>query len=129
LVVNKLRKRHTRTIAGCAALATAGVFAPTGSQSQTPAALPVSVSSAQSFRVVTDVFVGRNTVGPYVLSWRGFDTGSEQVTRSGQLLQANIDYKLDPATGVLTFTAPLKSQLPVCDEVSDGETEAIANSA
>jgi len=26
-------------------------------------------------------------------------------------------------------SAPLKSQLPVCDGVSDGKTEAIANSA
>jgi hypothetical protein len=59
---------------------------------------------------ISDVFVGRNVVGPYLLSWKGIEVGSEIVSRGPQRLQANTDYKLDPATGALTFTRSLRAQ-------------------
>src|SRR2546430_725046 len=58
------------------------------------AARPTATLTAPDSTVgVADVFIGRNTVGPYLLSWRGIETGSESVTRGGQILQRDADYK------------------------------------
>ncbi|MCC6728525.1 MAG: hypothetical protein IT208_04215 [Chthonomonadales bacterium] len=61
-------------------------------------------------RQITDVFVGRGTVGPYVLSWRGVEVNSETVTRGAVSLSRNVDYTLNAATGVLTFTSALRTR-------------------
>lgn len=90
---------------------------------------PVSLTAAESTRTVTDVFVGRNVVGPYVLSWRGIVAGSESVSRSGQPLKSGADYRLDPKTGAMTFTAPLKSQQIVRVDYRYDPTVAVANGA
>jgi len=67
------------------------------------------VSGLESGRMITDVFVGRNAAGPYLLSWKGIDHGSEVVSRNGRRLSANLDYTLDAATGVLKFATPLRA--------------------
>jgi len=61
-------------------------------------------------RLVTDVFFGKNVVGPYLLSWKGIEPGSEVVTRGAQRLVRNTDYHLDATAGVLIFTAPLRNR-------------------
>src|SRR5207248_5025269 len=103
------RKHAVPAILAGAILCIGGV----AGRAQTPLAnapLPVSLTSAESTRTVTDVFVGRNVVGPYVLSWRGIVAGSESISRSGQPLRSGSDYRLDPKTGALAFTSPIKSQ-------------------
>lgn len=91
--------------------------------------IPVSLTSAESTRQVTDVFVGRNVVGPYVLSWRGIEAGSESVSRSGQPQRTGTDYRLDPKTGALTFTFPIKSQQIVRVDYRYVPGKALANGA
>ena len=63
-------------------------------------------SSAQA---VTDVFIGRNVVGPYVLSWRGVDSGSDFVSHNGRQLKRGADYSVDAGAGILTFTKPIRN--------------------
>ncbi|MGC8668111.1 MAG: hypothetical protein ACP5VE_08365 [Chthonomonadales bacterium] len=58
---------------------------------------------------VTDIFVGRNVVGPYLLTWRGIDAGTVTVYRDGMRLVAGLDYTLNAVAGVITFTAPLRA--------------------
>ena len=58
---------------------------------------------------VTDVFIGRNVVGPYVLSWRGVESGTEMVSQNNRLLKRGADYNIDPGAGILTFVKPVKS--------------------
>ncbi|HXG23279.1 MAG TPA: hypothetical protein VNJ09_01895, partial [Chthonomonadales bacterium] len=59
---------------------------------------------------VSDIFLGRNTVGPYMLSWKGVEPRSEAVYRAAQRLTPEVDYRLDPATGTLVFTNPLTAR-------------------
>lgn len=114
--------------AGASSCVAGAQFAPPGAVAPIAPA-PVSLSFADSFRIVTDVFVGRNVVGPYVLSWRGIEAGSEQLTRNGQRLRADTDYKLDPKTGILTFTSALKSQQIARIDYRFAPGKALANSA
>src|SRR5207248_2883983 len=58
---------------------------------------------------VSDVFVGRNAVGPYLLSWRGIEPKSESVSVGVGRLNRDSDYTLDPATGTLAFRNPLRT--------------------
>ena len=60
-------------------------------------------------QAITDVFVGKNVVGPYVLSYRQIESGSDTVTVNGTRLFRGQDYTLDPKTGVLTFMRPLRT--------------------
>jgi len=69
---------------------------------------PVPASTPAAGNWVTDVFMGRNVVGPYLLTWRGIDAGTVMVARDGVRLTAGLDYALNAATGVLTFTAPVR---------------------
>lgn len=57
--------------------------------------------------IQTELVFGRNVKGPYLLSWKGIRTGSEQVLRDSALLHRDEDYTLDTATGTLTFVQPL----------------------
>src|SRR5437016_6265103 len=45
---------------------------------------------------VSDVFLGRNTVGPYLLTWKNVEAGSEAVSRGSRRLARDVDYRLDP---------------------------------
>lgn len=56
---------------------------------------------------VTDVIVGKNTKGPYSLSWTDIDTDSLSVVINGRSLKRNKDYRIDPAKGVLSFDSVL----------------------
>lgn len=83
---------------------TAILPAPSAAAIQTP-------QDALAGRVsVSDIFLGRNTVGPYLLSWKGVEPRSEAVYRMAQRLMPEVDYRLDPATGTLVFTNPLTAR-------------------
>src|SRR5687768_10327741 len=62
-----------------------------------------------SSQIVSDVFIGRNVVGPYVLSWRGVESGSDFVTQNGRQLKRGADYVVDAGAGILTFTRPIRN--------------------
>ena len=56
-----------------------------------------------------DVLFGRNTKGPYTLSWKPIDRNSESVTVNNHLVQRDNDYRIDYASGILAFTSPIPS--------------------
>src|SRR5258708_37397522 len=58
---------------------------------------------------ITDIFIGKNVVGPYLLSWKDIEPGSETISVNGRLFYRSQDYNLDPVTGVLTFAHPLRT--------------------
>jgi len=58
---------------------------------------------------VSDVFVGRNTVGPYLITWRNIEPGSETVLKGTRRMSRD-EYRLDTAAGVLSFTQPIRNQ-------------------
>lgn len=66
--------------------------------------------SGAETRLVTDIFLGKNVVGPYLLTWRGIEPGSEVVMRDAKRLIRDADYRLDSTAGVLIFTTPLRAQ-------------------
>lgn len=70
-----------------------------------PAALSAGDSSSLSY---TDVFLGRNTRGPYLLSWKGVRARSERVVVDGRTLRRDEEYTVDYAAGTLVFTQPLR---------------------
>jgi hypothetical protein len=69
----------------------------------------IGAAAAQESRTETDVFTGRNVVGPYMLSWRAIAQDSERITRNGARLARGADYQINAAAGVITFARPLRS--------------------
>ncbi|MEN6519902.1 MAG: hypothetical protein ABFD46_01960 [Armatimonadota bacterium] len=65
-------------------------------------------SSLSNSELVSDLFVGKGTVGPYILSWKNIEDGSETVTIDGQVLSSKKDYNINYSSGSLT----LQSSLP-----------------
>ncbi|MEN6372804.1 MAG: hypothetical protein ABFD64_12425 [Armatimonadota bacterium] len=68
---------------------------------------PNTVTSLNNSELVSDLFIGKGTVGPYVTSWTNIEEGSETVTIDGQVLSANRDYNINYSSGVLTLQSPL----------------------
>lgn len=58
---------------------------------------------------VTDIFIGRNTKGPYMLSWKNIEPNSDVAVCDGITLARSSDYNIDYATGMLALTSPLAS--------------------
>ncbi len=76
---------------------------------QQPQNSPAALSGVDSSRVsYTDVFVGRNTRGPYVLSWKGVRSRTERVVVEGRTLRRDEDYTMDYNAGTLVFLQPLR---------------------
>ena len=63
--------------------------------------------------IQTDVIFGKNTEGPYSLSWKRMLTNSETVECDGRLLQRDIDYSLDTAVGTIRFAFALPARSTV----------------
>ncbi|MGI6296656.1 MAG: hypothetical protein ACOX3G_11270 [Armatimonadota bacterium] len=56
---------------------------------------------------VTDVIVGRNTKGPYSLSWTNFSADDISVVINGRTLKKGSDYNIDIAKGIVSFNSVL----------------------
>src|SRR5579872_5252576 len=82
-------------LATCAAAQQPSTTAANGAQ-QTP-----PFTFGDGTQGISDVFLGRNVTGPYLLSWRGIESGSEVVTLGAQRLTRDTDYHLDTTAGVL----------------------------
>lgn len=67
---------------------------------------PAAVSAASA----TDVFVGRGVAGPYLLTWRNIEAGSETVLRNGARVTRGVDYDLNETAGVLSFRSALTAR-------------------
>lgn len=76
---------------------------------QTPANVPAALSKGDSSPLTyTDVFMGRNTRGPYLLSWKGVRARSERVVVDGRTLRRDEEYAIDYIAGTLAFAQPLR---------------------
>ncbi len=54
---------------------------------------------------ITDVVVGRNTKGPYTLSYTNFDPRSVRVVLNGRTLKKGEDYNVDADKGLISFNS------------------------
>lgn len=70
-----------------------------------PAAAQSLTASDPSFdlEIISDVFIGKNTRGPYVLSWKNIEAQSEVIILSGRRLAREQDYTIDYTSGILAF--------------------------
>lgn len=59
--------------------------------------------------MVTDIFLGRDSTGPYVLSWKNVDANGVVVIKNGTQLMPGTGYQFNPQAGVITFPTPLKA--------------------
>lgn len=100
---------HKHTVAFTALLA-AGFCLPLPVRGQVASAPSSGEVPLAGARTVSDVFIGRNANGPYLLSWKGLDPAAVSISRGPARLQSGIDYTLDPVQGVLTFARPLKQR-------------------
>ena len=69
------------------------------------AAPVVPAVSGSGAGTVTDVIVGRNTKGPYPLSWTNMDPDSVRVVINGMTLKPGENYGIDYAKGMIAFTS------------------------
>jgi hypothetical protein len=60
-----------------------------------------------SIGYVTDVVVGHNNRGPYMLSWTGFDPNGVSAVINGRPLRKGADYNLDISKGMISFNSVL----------------------
>lgn len=83
---------------------------PTAIAAQQPANVPAAFAGDVSSRTTyTDVFIGRNTRGPFLLSWKGVRPQSERVVVDGHAFIRGQDYTIDYAAGTLVFVRPLRT--------------------
>ncbi len=77
---------------------------------QQPANMPAALAGGDSSQLsYTDVFMGRNTRGPYLLSWKGIRVRSERVVVDGRTFRRDEEYTIDYTAGTLVFTQPLRN--------------------
>ncbi|GIV18441.1 MAG: hypothetical protein KatS3mg023_0192 [Armatimonadota bacterium] len=77
---------------------------------QQPANVPAALSGGDSSQLsYTDVFMGRNTRGPYLLSWKGIRVRSERVAVDGRTFRRDEEYTIDYTAGTLVFVQPLRN--------------------
>jgi len=77
---------------------------------QTPSNVPAALSAGDSSHLTyTDVFIGRNTRGPYLLSWKGVRARSERVVVDGRTQRRDEEYTIDYTAGALVFAQPLRN--------------------
>ena len=81
-----------------------------------PAAIPISGATGRSLSNLAapnstyDTFLGTDSTGPYVLSWKNIQTGfgaKVEVVVDGRPL-LGVQYTIDPAKGEIVFALPLK---------------------
>ncbi len=126
--------RNRRNSSKAVVLATARVVAETASVAAVLYCLPISAAAQQNFfpqgmavmpanGVIQpafsnssstagagyDVFVGKNSKGPYQLSWNEIAANSAVLIEDGRTLQPGTDYQMNEQSGVFTLTAPLAS--------------------
>jgi hypothetical protein len=85
-----------------------------------PWVIPAGPASAQALSVsdaasanqsaldaINDIFIGKNTRGPYVLSWNNVDPDSELIVVAGRKMSRGNDYTIDYPSGSIAFSESL----------------------
>jgi hypothetical protein len=81
---------------------------PTHAQAQALSASDSNAITQPAFDTITDIFIGKGTRGPYVLSWKNIESASETVVLSGRKLILGQDYTIDCGAGVVAFAESLR---------------------
>ncbi|MDO8682828.1 MAG: hypothetical protein Q7N50_05035 [Armatimonadota bacterium] len=58
---------------------------------------------------ISDLLIGKNIKGPYLLTWKQIETESEAIVIDGIIAQRGADYSVDYATGMVAFVKPLRT--------------------
>ncbi len=90
-------------------IATGQALFPTSITANGRSGSPVFSNQDSATGVVTDVFMGNGTTGPFVLSYSQPQVGSQLVVLNGRLLIEGDDYTLNYSTGQITLSQPLAS--------------------
>lgn len=61
----------------------------------------------QGYDIINDVFVGCDLRGPYMLSWKNIEQGTDDLMISGRKLVRGQEYTIDCASGMIAFQEPL----------------------
>jgi hypothetical protein len=70
-----------------------------------------AAAQVQTFsEFANDVLLGKNTKGPYLLSWKKIESESETVTVDGMAARRGSDYKIDYDSGAMSFDKPLRAE-------------------
>lgn len=67
-----------------------------------------AVHASAAIRLGQERIAGRGTRGPYMLALQNIEGRTEQIFVNGLRLQAGRDYLLDAASGMVSFTEPLR---------------------
>lgn len=81
----------------------------------------------QDARQVIDVLLGRNTKGPYILSWKPIDQNSESIIVNGRRLERGVDYTIDYASGTLGFMTAIDEKSIIRAEYTRDPAKAVRN--
>ena len=95
-----------------------------------PARANLGYAAPGSLLNSSDLFFGRDTKGPYLLSWKPIERLSEQVFfNDNEVIQQGLDYEIDYALGTLTFHALVRSSTIVRIEYRYDPSKAVPNKA
>ncbi len=65
------------------------------------------------FDVISDVFVGNGSSGPYMLSWKNIESETDNVLITGRKLVRGQEYTIDYGSGMLAFAEPVADRTMV----------------
>lgn len=82
-----------------------------------------------SYDVVSDVFFGKDSGGPYNLTWRGINRFTDTVSVDDKFLSRDFDYFIDYAAGTISFVSSIASKSVIRVEYSCDPTVASKNTA
>lgn len=84
---------------------------------------------ASPFAMSSDVLVGNDARGPYILNWKNINRFSDSVTIDNRLMQRDSDYQIDYAAGTVSFASTVSSKAIIRVEYSYDAAKAVRNRA
>lgn len=100
--------KHNYIASTLAVVALIGVL-PTVAFAQASANELMNMAMFSGTSRIVDRVPGRNSSGPYALTYKPITEKTEMVTINGQRLLRDIDYKIDCSSGMLAFMRPISS--------------------
>lgn len=88
--------------------------------------LPSDQSGALT--ATADVFTGRNTRGPFVLTWKPISEHSDKVYVNGRMMLRGQDYEVDHENSIIAFTNPVSAGSSIRVEYGYDSKNAAKNS-
>lgn len=86
-------------------------------------------SGVNPFGTSSDVFVGNDAPGPYILNWKNINRFSESVSVGDRLMQRDSEYAIDYTAGTIRFASSVSSKAIIRVEYSYDPAKAVRNRA